>query len=145
MIRFKIAAPVCLLLATGALAHTGVKNAAVKARMDGMSAIANEMKTLGQMSKGVIPFDAAQARTATAAIAKHAAETPALFKAEEDDPMSEAKADIWENFDDFTKKSKTLATLASELSVSIEADSDLAPALKALGATCQSCHKPYRE
>ena len=136
---------ITVTLAGAAFAHTGVKNAAVKARMDGMSAIAAEMKTLGQMAKGAIAFDAGMAKAAAANIAKHAAETPTLFEAEEDDPKSEAKAEIWENFADFTAKSDRLEALALELSLGIAVESDLATAMKSLGATCQACHKDYRE
>ncbi len=136
---------ITLTLAGAAFAHTGVKNGAVKARMDGMSAIAAEMKTLGQMAKGAIAFDAGMAKAAAATIAKHAAETPILFEAEEDDPKSEAKAEIWMNFADFTAKSERLEALALELSDSLAAESDLASAMKSLGAACQACHKDYRE
>lgn len=134
-----------VLFAGAAFAHTGVKNANVMARMDAMSGIGAEMKVLGQMAKGVTPFDQSAARAAAAAIAKHAAETPALFEAEEDDPKSEAKAEIWTNFDDFTQKSLELEGIALGLSTSIANEADLAEAMKTLGANCQSCHKAYRE
>lgn len=134
-----------LALAGAAFAHTGVKNAAVKARMDSMSAIATEVKTLGQMAKGVTAFDPGTAKAAAAAIAKLAADTPVLFEAKADDPKSEAKAEIWENFADFTTKSERLETLALELTDNLSAESDLASAMKLLGATCQACHKDYRE
>ncbi len=138
------AATFALALAGAAFAHSGVKNAAVKARMDAMSAIAGEMKTLGQMAKGAATFDAGAARAAAAGIAKHAAETPTLFEAEEDDPKSEAKAEIWDNFADFAAKSDRLEVLALELADSIAAESDLAPAMKSLGDACQACHQDYR-
>ena len=145
MRRHLTLAAIGLTLAGAAFAHTGVKNAAVKARMDGMSAIAAEMKTLGQMAKGDIAFDPVTAKAAAATIAKLAAETPILFEAEEDDPKSEAKAEIWDSFADFTAKSDRLEVLALELSDSIAAERDLASAMKSLGATCQACHKDYRE
>ena len=128
-----------------ALAHTGVKNAAVMARMDAMSEIGAQMKTLAQMAKGVIDFDQTAARAAAATISKHAAATPELFKAQEDDPMSEAKASIWDSYDDFIKMSHDLEQVARGLSTSIENTADIGPALKSLGATCLSCHKAYRE
>ena len=145
MMRAPMIALTALVVAGAAFAHTGVKNAAVKARMDAMSAIGAEMKTLGQMAKGAAAFDRDKARSAVAAIARHAAETPALFEAREDDPKSEAKAEIWDAFADFTAKSGSLEALALELSASIATEGDLAPAMKSLGATCQACHKAYRE
>ena len=66
------------LLVGAAVAHEGVKNPAVMARMQNMSMIADGMKTLGQMGKSAIPFNAEQAQSATRAIARHAAETPGL-------------------------------------------------------------------
>jgi cytochrome c556 len=136
---------ITIMFAGSALAHKGVMNSSVKARMDAMSAIAEQMKTLGKMAKGVTPFDSATARLAAAEIAKHAGDTPKLFEPEEDDPKSEAKATIWDNFSDFTIKSNHLEDLAVELSATILTKKDLNSAMKSLGATCQSCHKLYRD
>ena len=145
MIKPSIVTVIGLVLAGAAFAHSGVMNPVVKARMDTMSAIGAEMKTLGQMAKGVTAFDGEAARASTAAIAKLASAAPALFQAKEDDPKSEAKIEIWNNFADFTEKAKHLETVALELSTDIKAESDLAPAMKSLGEACQACHKPYRE
>lgn len=133
-----------MLVATAALAHSGVKNATVKARMDAMSGIAAEMKTLGLMAKGTSAFNANQAKAAAAAIASHAANTPELFRAEEDDPKSEATPAIWTNFEDFTTKAGALEDIAGNLSMSISSSADLGPAMKSLGDTCKACHKDYR-
>lgn len=131
--------------ATAAIAHEGVKNPAVMARMNGMTNIAAEVKVLGDMAKGLAPFDQAAARTAAASIARHAAETPKLFQAREDDPKSEALPVIWGNFDDFTAKSLELETIALGLSTSIGSADDLRPALQQLGANCSACHEIYRK
>lgn len=134
-----------LIAATTTLAHQGVQNPAVMARMNGMSAIAKNMKTIGQMAKGETAFDAAAAKSAAAAIAEHAAETPDLFKANETDPKSEARSEIWSNFDDFTAKALELETIASDLSRSITTPKDLAAAIGTLGANCKACHSTYRQ
>ena len=86
-----LATLVALVSASAALAHQGVQNASVKARMDEMSEIADNIKVLGTMSKGTIEFDADAARTAAAAIADSAALIPTLFKTKETDAESEAK------------------------------------------------------
>ncbi len=132
-------------LAGAALAHTGVKNPAVMARMHAMKGIGAEMKTLGQMAKSELPFDAEEARSAASTIAKHAGETPALFEAQEDDPKSEAKDEIWQNFEDFSAKSEELERIALGLAETISTKSDMTAAVKSLGATCLACHKTYRE
>ena len=144
MKRKSIALGLLLATATAALAHQGVKNPAVKARMDGMSAIAKNMKTLGQMSKGATEFDVTTARSAAAAIAKLAAATPGLFEANETDPKSEARSVIWSNFEDFAGKATELETIATGFSTSINEPADLNAAMGALGANCKSCHSVYR-
>ncbi|MEE4187189.1 MAG: cytochrome c [Roseobacter sp.] len=138
---------ICLVLAmaSGALAHVGVKNAAVMARMDAMKTIGAGMKTIGQMAKGETRFNATEARAAAADIARHAAQTHRLFEAREDDPKSEAKAEIWENFAAFVAISDDLASIASNLSRTIETKADLPAAMAAMGRTCRDCHNLYRE
>ncbi|MEP2030614.1 MAG: cytochrome c [Paracoccaceae bacterium] len=136
---------IALVTATAALAHQGVQNPAVKARMDGMSAIAENMKTLGQMAKGATEFDAAIARTAAATLAEHASAAPELFEANETDPKSEARPEIWTNFEDFATKAVKLEAIATGFSTSINEPSDLNAAMSALGANCKSCHSVYRQ
>ena len=113
--------------------------------MDGMSAIAENMKVLGQMWKGATEFDADVARSATAAIAEHASATPGLFEANETDPKSEARPEIWSNFEDFTDKASELEVIAIGVATSINDPSDLNAAMSALVANCKSCHSVYRE
>lgn len=144
MRRKFIALGLVLVTGTAALAHEGVQNPAVKARMDGMTAIADNMKTLGQMAKGATGFDAATARSAAVAIARHAAKAPGLFEAQETDPKSEARPEIWTNFEDFAAKATELETIAIGLSTSISQPSDLTAAMGRLGANCKSCHSIYR-
>ena len=141
----KIAAILAFGAATAALAHSGVQNAAVKARMDGMSAIGENLKIIGLMAKGETAFDADAARSAAAEIARHASETPALFEAQEEDPKSEALPSFWENFDDFTTKANAMEKVALGLSTSIQAADDLGLAMDALGGTCKACHSQYRQ
>lgn len=136
---------VVLMGATTALSHEGVQNAAVMARMHSMSVIAAQMKTLGQMAKGTTGFDAGIARTAASVIAEHAAQTPALFKAAEQDPKSEARPEIWTSFEKFTVQAAALATLANGLSASIGTKKDLNAGMAALGQACTSCHTTFRQ
>ena len=133
------------LIASAAMAHQGVKNPAVMARMEAMSGVGAEMKTMGEMAKGARPFDADAARAAATRIAGYAAETPALFMAQEDDPKSEARAAIWDDFADFTAKASDMEQTATQYAGSIETLQDVQTALSALGKTCTACHKPYRE
>ena len=145
MRRNHIALGLALVTATTALAHQGVQNPAVLARMDGMRAIADNMKTLGQMAKGATDFDAARARAAAASIARHAAATPQLFETQETDPKSEARPAIWSDFADFAGKATELEAIAIGLSTSIDDPADVKAAMAVLRANCKSCHSVYRE
>ena len=143
--------PILLTLATAgaatnaALAHGGVQNPAVLARMDAMKAIGDATKVLGEMAKGATAFDAATAQAAAAEIAAHAAETPALFEAPETDAKSEALPGIWEDFADFTAKASALEARADTLASGLETPDDLNAGLGQLGEACTACHKAYRE
>ena len=132
------------LTATAALAHEGVKNPSVMARMHGMKTIGSETKVLGEMAKGATPFDATRAQTAAATLAGEAARIEELFKAREDDPKSEALPAVWEDFSDFTAKAKTLK-IAAEAAEDVLTVEQLQTAVRDIGATCSECHKVYRQ
>ncbi|MEL6806937.1 MAG: cytochrome c [Pseudomonadota bacterium] len=137
-----VALAVC---ATSVLAHSGVKNPAVMARMHGMTLISDNVKVLGTMAKGQVAFDAASARAAAQAIADHAAQSVDLFAADETDPKSEALPAIWTDFDDFTIKAEALETAAADLAASVQSLEDVRAAMPKIGATCKACHSKYRE
>lgn len=134
-----------LSLATWAAAHSGVKNPKVLERMEAMKATQDNTKMLGAMAKGERAFDAATARAAASEIARLAAETPALFKAEETDATSEALPAIWDRFDDFTEKSRALEKAARAMSAGLETKADLREGLGRIGAACKACHESYRK
>ncbi len=133
-----------LITASAALAHQGVQNSAVIARMEAMKTIGDNTKILGTMAKGELAFDAAKARAAAAEIAVQAGRTPGLFEAPETDPKSEALPVIWENYADFTAKSDALVA-AAKMAQGIRTPQDLTTALGAIGAACKACHSDYRE
>ena len=131
------------LTAGAALAHSGVKNATVMARMDAMATIGAQTKIIGDMAKGATAFDADRAAQALSRIETLAARTPHLFKAQETDPKSEALPEIWAEFDRFVALSDDLQETAGTLAV--ETPADLGPALGQLGAACKACHSRYRQ
>lgn len=132
-------------LGTVVLAHGGVKNPAVMARMEVMKAIGDAVKIIGKMDKGATAFDAETARAAAKQVALHAAKTSQLFEMQETDPKSEALPEIWVNFDDFSAKAKDLEAVATALSQSIRTPQELGIGLRQLGATCKACHGEYRK
>lgn len=134
---------VALLAAGAAFAHEGVKNPAVKARMDGMMALGAATKVLGNMAKGEAAYDAAAAEAAVQKIQDEADRIAALFEANEDDPKSEALPAIWDNYADFTAKAVALGEVAD--AVSVGSLGEVKAAMPQIGAACKACHKGYRE
>lgn len=132
------------LLATVALAHGGVKDPVVMARMDAMVEIGQNMKLLGQMTKKEITFDAMAARTAARHIAVEASEIVARFEDPATDPKSEALPTIWEDFSDFSAKAGELQHIAESQAGTIMTYDDLKTATSALLGTCKACHLRYK-
>lgn len=135
----------CAFAATAALAHSGVKNEAVKTWMQTMSSIGKHTKVLGNMYKGTLEFDAAEARRAAKAIARQSAKIPSQFEAPASDPKSEALPVIWDDFADFSAKADELRQAAAAAAEQIRTRADLRAALGQIGGACQTCHQTYRE
>ncbi len=135
---------ILVLTATAAMAHQGVRNETVKARMVAMGEIAQNTKILGRMSKGAVDFDAAQARQAAMVIARQANRLTGLFQTQAMDPKSEALPVIWAAFGDFSSLAEDLRITAAKAATTIDTQADLRAALGRIGATCKSCHQTYR-
>lgn len=134
---------VCVaLLATTAIGHEGVKNAAVKSRMDLMQEIRAAIGVLGGMAQGKTAFDAQDAARAKATLSETATRIAPAFQANEMDPKSESSPEIWQNWQDFVAKADAMQDAASAL----ETDTldDLRAGIGRLGGTCSACHKAYR-
>ncbi len=120
----------------------------VKERKALMKKVGGSIGLTVKMVKGAIPFDAAKAEQALKTMAEAADKFPTLFKEGTDMTKvkeSEASPKIWENLEDFKKKSEAfkLAALASAEAAK-KGKGPLAGTLKALGGTCASCHTSYR-
>lgn len=133
-----------LLMATAAYAHNGVKNPAVMARMEGMSKIVASMRVLGGMAQQKLAFDQATAQQAARDMAAEAAKITALFEANEDDPKSEAREEIWQDYADFTAKADAL-TEAANAATNVTSLQELWGVVGPIGDACKDCHKTYRE
>ena len=135
--------PALVLVASAALAHSGVTNPAVMARMDAMSGIGDQMKALTAMARGEVAFDAAKVAAGMEAIAAAGAEIPALFEAPESDPESEAAAAIWVSYPEFTSRAAAMVD-AARASAGVADEFDLEEAIQRVGVTCKSCHDSFR-
>ncbi|PRY90311.1 c-type cytochrome [Donghicola tyrosinivorans] len=134
-----------IALGTAALAHGGVKNKDVMARMEVMKTIGDQMKIVGSMAKGQTAFDAAAANAALTEVAAQAAQIAPMFETQAEDPKSEALPIIWQQWDDFAKLASDTEIATEALIGSITTEADLAPALGKIGGTCKACHSKYRE
>lgn len=133
---------VILAGASAALAHTGVKNKIVLERMDGMKALAEQVKVLGDMAKGKTAFDATRAAAAKASLIEQAAKVTAEFEAPEQDPKSEALPVIWSDWDGFVDDARALEDAVAALDTgSLDA---VRAGLGAVGKGCSGCHEGYR-
>ncbi len=131
-----------LILAGAAFAKEGVQDPAVKARMDLMGVIAANTKVLGEMAGGKVAFNAQAAATARANLTAAAAGIPAKFEPQATDPVSDAKPDIWTNWDDFLTKSETLLAQAEALdATSLEG---VQAGMGGIGGSCKACHSAYK-
>ena len=143
--KTKTLALILVALGTAALAHSGVKDKDVMARMMGMSDLSERMKLIGSMAKGEAPFDAAAVNAALAGMSEDASAMPALFEPQATDPKSEALPAIWEEFDTFTARADELAQVTARLSGTVASVEDLRPVMQQVGAACRNCHADYRE
>ncbi|NNK77913.1 MAG: cytochrome c [Litoreibacter sp.] len=141
--RLILSSIAALALATAALAHSGVKNPAVKARMDVMSAIAENMKAMGAMVKGATPYNATVAQGTARELAEHSAKVTELFETPETDPKSEASPEIWADWPGFREQSDAMTKAALSLA-QVDSEDAFKAGFVALGKTCSACHKSYR-
>ena len=136
---------VVLMTFVSASAHQGVRNPAVKARMDAMVGINDAMQTIAHMAKGGSPFNQSEAKSAVAEIARLAGVMPDLFRDRQDDPKSEALSVIWDDFDDFVQKSMDMQHAAFNASGLISDAESLTLVIREIGVTCKACHSDYRK
>lgn len=114
-----------------------------KARATLMQAVGMNTKVLGDMAGGKTAYDAAAAEAAKTALAAAAEQIPTAFKTQgAADPASEAKPDVWTNWDDFVKKAGALSSAATALDASsLDA---VKAGMGAVGGACKDCHTTYR-
>ena len=108
--------------------------------MKGNSAAAKAIKA------AVESKDYATIETKAKEIMGTAEKIPDLFPKGSTKGKTKAKAEIWDNWDDFTKNAKNLRKAASELADAAKAKDDAAVTakVKAVGEACGSCHKAFR-
>jgi cytochrome c556 len=146
------------ICATAALSAADLV-AAVKERRDLMKkTVAPAAKLGGQMIKGVKPYDAAEAAKAMNEISAVPDKYVTLFpkgtehggvadsQIPDKDDQSEAKPEIWENFDDFKKIAMKLKDASAKAAGAAEqGKGTFTAAFNDMTKVCKECHETYRE
>lgn len=110
------------VIATSVFAHGGATGI-VKDRMDGMGVMKESMKVLTPMMQGKTPYDAAVVRREADKIGAHAGEAlTKLFPEGSNHKPSEAKPEIWTDWDHFARLAAQLQLFSQGLSQASEND-----------------------
>ena len=114
-----------------------------KARSDLMRVVGKNTGILGDMAGGKAAYDAAAAEAAKAALVEAAGQIETAFKDQgAADPASEAKPEIWANWEDFLANAKVLGDAAAAMDVS--SAETIGAGMGALGGACKDCHTDFR-
>lgn len=131
-----------VLFAGMAFAEAEATDPLVIAQKNLMRSFGGAAKTLGGMAGGEVPFDAAAAEAAKAALVAGAADIAAKFETAGVDVASKSKPEIWTNWDDYLVKAKGLADGAAALDAT--SAEGVAAGMGAIGGACKACHTAYR-
>ena len=129
--------------ATMALGHSGATGV-VKERMDAMSSIAANMKSVSQMLRGSVDFDSASVAAAMQEISQHAAMLPHQFPEGTDAAPSEAAPSIWTDTEGFNAIFHDLEMSAAEIASLADDKAAVQQGFGKVAATCKACHADYR-
>lgn len=128
--------------ALAALAQNAVTNRGVQKRMDTMTGAKGAVEVLADMMGGRIRFDGPKARTARRDLIKATRSIAPMFSKPHSDPLSQARPDIWENWNDFKIRADTANRAARRLNV--HQLSALRATLPDMINACLACHRSYR-
>lgn len=133
----------CIALTAGiAYAETEATDPDVIARQDLMKSFGGAAKALGDMAGGKTAFDAAAAEAAKKTLVDGAAMIATKFEKNAEDPGTEAKPDVWANWDAFIAKANGLGTAAAALDVT--SAETIGAGMAGVGGACKDCHTTFR-
>lgn len=162
--RNLVAAGIVLpVLAASVLAHNGATGI-VLARMNYMSEIAKAMKIMTPYIKGQASYQREEVKRAARKVQAHSGEAfLVLFPKGSMSPASEARENVWTNWDEFTLLSKQLQFYARGLELAADNPPGSPPGASAdvwtfetmstmpvnvvydkMVTTCSACHKDFR-
>ncbi len=145
--RVAVAAAAVLVVMTGGVWAHGEATGVVKERMDMMKSMGDAMKALKPMVTGGGEVDRKAVADHAATIAGHAETIPAKFPEGSLQGVSEAKPEIWTEWDDFTSDAEELKTAARELEQAAGSaePGTLRDRFVAVAKTCRDCHGEFRK
>ncbi|WP_170575212.1 c-type cytochrome [Ruegeria atlantica] len=115
-----VAASVLAVASHSVFAHGGATGV-VKERMDGMGVMKEAMKVLTPMMRGQVDYDATVVREWSEDISRHAGEAlTKLFPEGSLDAPSEAKPEIWQDWEAFSTLADQLRVMADGLAEASE-------------------------
>lgn len=129
-------------LIAGAAMAADATDPNVIARQDLMKSVGMNTKILGDMAGGKSEFDATKAAEAKAALVTASTEAKAAFEVEATDPESEAKPEIWTNWDEFVKKDEALTMAA--MAIDVTSAASIGAGMAGLAGACKDCHTTFR-
>lgn len=138
----KALATALTLFAGIAFAEVEATDPLVIAQKDLMKSFGGAAKALGGMASGEVAYDATAAAAAKATLVAGSADIHVKFEKAGSDPASEAKPEIWTNWDDFVAKATALNAAATALDVA-SADG-IKAGMGAIGGACKDCHTSFR-
>ncbi|MDY6994455.1 MAG: cytochrome c [Pseudomonadota bacterium] len=148
----KLSSIISLLLMSSTTLYADADNKiehAIEYRQGAFHVIGWHFGPMGAMVKGEMPFDA-QKFAENAKWVQIVSEMPTLegFVPGSDQGDTEAKAEIWQNWDDFKAKMEKFQEEAAKLAkVAQDASQvdDVKEQLMATGEACKSCHDDYKK
>jgi cytochrome c556 len=129
------------------LSQAGSVEDAIEYRQAVMNVFGWNMKPMGAMVKGKVPFDQKAFKRHAGDLANAASlDLLAGFPEDSDEGETDALAEIWIDFDDFTKKYQDLRKAADALKKASGGSDQkqIKAAFGDLGKACKSCHKAYK-
>ena len=120
--------------------------AVISYRQKVMGSIGANMGAIGDILKFSLPY--------TANIARHAGQIntaasliTSAFEQNLAEGMTDAKSEIWNNWDEFEKFAQDLESAAGDLARAAESDDEIETmtAVESLGEACKQCHEDFRK
>lgn len=143
--KLKLVMAAAIVTGLGLTAATAADEPQV-VRQEMMKKVGGAIGAIGAIVKGEKPFDAEVVKASLSTMAEVGKDFPNHFPAGTETGFeTEATAKVWETPDDFKAKSDELTKVAEAQLAAMPTDqASTGAVMKALGATCSSCHETYR-